>query len=373
LALFTFPLEALRIHQRPPDTHPIFVRSIYSRNSKTMKATLFKLVLMLVTPALVTSCTANSLKLSDSTDTIKVDGSSTVAPITKLVKAEFQASNPGKAALNINTSGTGGGFKKFCAGKTDINNASRPILLTEIDACKQAKVAYLEIPIAFDAITIAVNPQNTWVKDITIAELKKLWESSAEGKIANWRQIRSSYPDRPIALYAPDGDSGTFDYFTQTVNGSAGDSRKDYVASKKANDIAQDVINKPNALGYFGFGYYQANASQLKPLAIDSGKGAVLPSAEAVQSARYQPLSRPLFIYVNLNSLQNKPQLKAFVEMYLNNAKPIVKQAGYVPLPPEGYHLVLNHFYNGKIGTVFAGKPQSGITIDELLKKEAIF
>jgi phosphate transport system substrate-binding protein len=338
-----------------------------------MKATLFKLVLMIVTPALVTSCSANSKMLSESTNRSEVDGSSTVAPITKLAVAEFQANNPDKAEIDINTSGTGGGFKKFCAGKTDINNASRPILLAEIDACKQAKIAYLEIPIAFDAITVAVNPQNTWAKDITIAELKKLWQLSAEGKIANWRQIRSSYPDRPIDLYAPDGNSGTFDYFTQTVNGSAGTSRQDYIASTKANDIAQDVINNPNALGYFGFGYYQANASQLKPLAINSGKGAVLPSAEAVQSARYQPLSRPLFIYINLNSLQDKPQLKTFVEAYLKNAKQIVKQTGYVPLPPEGYHLVLNHFYQGKIGTVFAGKSQSRITIDELLKKEAIF
>ena len=338
-----------------------------------MKVTIPKSVLLLIISASMASCAAESATLSNSPNVIKVDGSSTVAPITKLVAAEFKASNENQAEVRIETSGTGGGFKKFCAGETDINDASRPILLKEMDACKQAKVAYLEIPIAFDAVTVAVNPQNTWAKDITIAELKKLWEPAAEGKITNWRQIRSSYPDRPIALYAPGQDSGTFDYFTQTVNGSIAASRKDYTVSKEANDLAHGVIQHANAIGYFGFGYYQANANQLKPLAIDSGKGAVLPSAEAVQTAKYQPFSRPLFIYVNLSSAQNKPQIKAFVEAYLKNADRIVKQAGYIALPSEGYHLALNHFYEGKIGTVFAGEPQPGITITELLRKQAIF
>lgn len=337
-----------------------------------MKSMIPRVALTLLIPALTTSCVADSATVS-TPNMIKIDGSSTVAPITKLVASEFKSSNPNQAEINIETSGTGGGFKKFCAGETDINNASRPILLKEMDACKQAKVAYLEIPIAFDAITVAVNPQNTWAKDMTIAELKKLWEPAAEGKIINWKQIRSSYPDRPIALYAPNQDSGTFDYFTQTVNGSNGASRKDYTASKEANDIAQGVTRNANAIGYFGFGYYQANANQLKPLAIDSGKGTVLPSAEAVQSANYQPFSRPLFIYVNLDSAQSKPQLKAFVEAYLKNADRIAKQAGYIPLPAEGYRLALNHFYEGKVGTVFAGEPQPGITIGELLRKQAIF
>ena len=343
------------------------------KDFEAMKITIPKSLLLLLISASMTSCVAKSATLSNATNMIKVDGSSTIAPITKLVAAEFRVSDENQAEISIGTSGTGGGFKKFCAGEIDINDASRPILLKEMDACKQAKIAYMEIPIAFDAITITVNPQNTWANDITIAELKKLWAPAAEGKITNWRQIRSSYPDRPLALYAPGQDSGTFDYFTQTVNGSIAASRKDYTVSKEANDLAQGVIQHANAIGYFGFGYYQANAKQLKPLAIDSGKGAVLPSAEAVQTAKYQPLSRPLFIYVNLRSAQDKPQIKAFVEAYLNNADRIVKQAGYISLPAEGYRLALNHFYEGKTGTVFVGEPQPGITINELLRKQAIF
>ncbi|MBW4579110.1 MAG: PstS family phosphate ABC transporter substrate-binding protein [Tildeniella nuda ZEHNDER 1965/U140] len=338
-----------------------------------MKATLLKPASTLVASALVTSCAANSQMVTQKTDPIRVDGSSTVAPITQLAADEFKASHSKQTEVSINTSGTGGGFKKFCSGETDINNASRPILIQEMDACKQTKVAYLEIPIAFDAITVVVNPQNTWAKDMTSAELRKLWEPDAEEKITNWRQIRSSYPDRPIALYAPGQNSGTFDYFTQIVNGSGGASRKDYSASKEANDLAQNVIRDPNAIAYFGFGYYQADAKQLKPLAINSGQGAVLPSVKTVQSAKYQPLSRPLFIYVNLNSAQKKPQVKAFVEAYLKNADRHVKQTGYIPLPSQGYQLALNHFHEGKVGTVFAGKLQPGITITQLLAKEAVF
>jgi phosphate transport system substrate-binding protein len=345
---------------------------IHYKELKAMKSTIPRLALPLFIPVLMTSCVADSATVSTPA-LIEINGSSTVAPITKLAASEFKSSKPNRTEINIETSGTGGGFKKFCAGETDINDASRPILLKEMDACKQAKVSYLEIPIAFDAITVAVNAQNSWAKDMTIAELKQLWEPAAEGKITKWNQIRSSYPDRPIALYAPNQDSGTFDYFTRTVNGSNGASRKDYTASKDANDLAQGVIHNANAIGYFGFGYYQANRNRLKPLAIDSGKGAVLPSAEAAQTAKYRPFSRPLFIYVNLDSAQSKPQLKAFVEAYLKNADRIAKQAGYIPLPPEGYRLAQKHFYEGKVGTVFAGEPQSGITIDDLLRKQAIF
>ena len=338
-----------------------------------MKTTIFKLALMLVIPASINSCVAKSAMLSSPQDAIKVDGSSTVAPITKLATTEFNATHQDSPQISINDAGTGGGFKKFCAGETDINDASRPISLKEMDACKQAKIAYLEIPIAFDAITVAVNAQNTWAKDMTIAELKKLWEPSAEGKITSWQQIRSSYPDRPILLYAPDENAGTFDYFNQAVNGSNAASRKDYTASNDANVLAQGVSHNINAIGYFGFGYYRANAKQLKPLAIDSGKGAVLPSVEAVQAAKYQQLSRPLFIYVNLASAQSKLPLKAFVEAYLKNADRLAKQAGYIPLPPEGYRLAQKHFYDGKVGTVFAGEPQPSITIDQLLRKQALF
>lgn len=200
-----------------------------------------------------------------------------------------------------------------------------------------------------------------------------MWEPQAEGKITTWKQIRRSYPDRPITLYAPGKNSGTFDYFTQVIIGATGASRTDYKTTKTTRELAQGVSNNPDALGYFGLGYYQENANQLKSLAIKNGQGTVLPSRETVQQAKYYPLSRPLFIYVNMRSTQYKPEVKAFVEFFLENGDRLTEKAGYIPLPAEGYQLAENHFYQGKVGTVFAGQLQSGITISQLLKKESIF
>jgi phosphate transport system substrate-binding protein len=307
---------------------------------------------------------------------IKIDGSSTVFPISELMVKQYRQSEGSKASpIDIQFSGTGGGFKKFCAGETDINNASRPILKREIEACGKVGVRFYELPIAFDALTIAVNPQNTWAQDITIAELKKIWEPAAQGKITNWKQVRDAYPDRPLKLYGAGKDSGTFDYFNEVTTGKSKESRTDYTASEDDNELVAGILKDPNALGYFGLSYYEAKQNELKALAVDDGKGrgAILPARETVEKAQYRPFSRPLFIYVNITAAQRKPELKAFVEYYLKNAKQLVTQAGYIPLSDEGYRLTNLHFYQGKVGTVFDGIPQPDLTIAQLLRKQAAF
>ena len=304
---------------------------------------------------------------------ISIDGSSTVYPITQAVAEEFTTTKSNAEKIKVNFSGTGGGFKKFCVGETSINNASRPISAAEMKACKQAGVAYIELPIAFDAVTVVVNPQNNWLESITTEELKKIWEPAANQKITNWNQVRSDLPNKPLTLYGPGADSGTFDYFTEAIVGFPGESRTDYVASEDDNILVQGVSQDPNALGYFGLAYYESRANEMKAVAVDSGKGAVLPSRETVEAGEYQPLSRPLFIYVNSSAAQKNPALKEFVEFYLKKAPEIVSFVGYVPLPEEGYKLTQMHFQRGKVGTVFDGKSEFNLTIGELLRKQASF
>ena len=304
---------------------------------------------------------------------IKIDGSSTVYPITEAVARDFNAATKAPVQVAVGFSGTSGGFKKFCAGETQINNASRPIQPQEMKACKQAGVPYIELPVAFDALTVVVNPQNNWAKDITIVELRKIWEPAAQGKIARWNQVRASWPNRPLTLYGPGKDSGTFDYFTEAVTGQVDASRSDYTASENDEILVQGVSSDPNALGYFGLAYYEQNQGKLKALAVDGGKGSVMPSRGTVERTQYQPLARPLFIYVNANAAQKNPALREFVEFYLEKAPEIVRSVGYVPLPEDGYHLIKVHFYKTKVGTVFDGKSEFNLTISELLRKQATF
>lgn len=310
---------------------------------------------------------------SQQNSSILIDGSSTVYPITQAVVQEFKTSNKEPVDLSVNFSGTSGGFKKFCAGETDISNASRPILTKEMEACKQAGVAYIELPIAFDALTIVVNPQNDWLKSLTTEDLKKIWQPAAEKKITRWNQVRPDFPNSAIALFGPGKDSGTFDYFTEAIVGKVDSSRTDYTASEDDNVLVKGVSQNPNALGYFGLAYYESRAKDLKAVAIDSGKGAVLPSRQTVEAAQYQPLSRPLFIYVNSSAAQKKPELRQFVEYYLKKAPQTVSSVGYVPLPDDGYYLTKIHFQRGKVGTVFDGKSEFNLTIGELLRKQATF
>ncbi|AFY54334.1 phosphate ABC transporter substrate-binding protein, PhoT family [Rivularia sp. PCC 7116] len=348
-----------------------------------MKATATKMALMLGVLVLTASCTNTSntpsttvsqgkvSEVSNSETTIKIDGSSTVYPITQAVTKEFQQQN--QAEVKVDVSGTTGGFERFCKGETDISNASRPILKQELKTCTANGVIFTELPIAFDALTVAVNPQNTWAKEITVAELKKIWEPSAQGKITNWKQVRASFPDKPLSLYGAGDKSGTYDYFTKAVVGESGDSRSDYTASEDDEVLVSGVSKDSNALGYFGYAYYEQNQDKLKALGIDNGKGAVLPSRETVEKAEYQPLSRPLFIYVNIKSAQKKAGVRDFVNFYIEKAPTTVSSVGYVPLPEDAYSLDKLHFTRGKAGTVFEGQARLDLTIDEVLRKRAEF
>lgn len=302
---------------------------------------------------------------------ISIDGSSTVLPITDAIAADYRQAKADPVEITVSFSGTGGGFERFCAGETDINNASRPISNAELAVCNEAGVRFIELPVAFDALTVVVNQQNSWADSITTEELETLWQEEAQGRITRWNQIRSNWPDREITLYGPGLDSGTYDYFTEVLLGE--DSRSDFVASEDDEIIATEVSQDPNALGYFGFAYYQDNQDTLKALAVDSGSGPVMPSQETVVNAEYQPLSRPLFIYVNLVSAQNNPAVKDFVQFYLEDAPERVDDVGYVPLTEEGYHIAWVNFQEGEVGTAFDGQPQPNLTIAELLRKTKRF
>lgn len=303
-----------------------------------------------------------------------VDGSSTVYPITERILEEFQATKTTQTVDIRNAfSGSTGGFRKFCNGETNISAASRPISQAEMKACDQAQVRYIELPIAFDAITIVVNKNNNWAKNITVQELKTMWQPQAEGKITRWQQVRDSWPDNPLNLFAPGEDSGTFDYFTEAIMGEADSSRRDFVFSEDDDALVKGVSQDPNALGYFGLAYYEENQDKISALAVDGGNGPVFPSLETVENGQYQPLSRPLFIYVNAKAAQENPLLEEFVKFYLEKAPELVTQVGYVPLPEEGYHLAKINFQRFKVGTVFDGKSQFDLTLGELLKKQAKF
>jgi phosphate transport system substrate-binding protein len=305
-----------------------------------------------------------------STALVKVDGSSTVFPITEAVAEEFQKEMRGAVRVTVGISGTGGGFKKFCRGETDVQDASRPISAIEMEACRASGIQYFELPVAFDALTIAVSPQATWIDFLTIAELKQMWDPSAQGRILRWNQIRSSWPDAPLKLFGAGSDSGTFDYFTEAVVGKAKTSRGDYTASEDDNTLVQGISNDKQALGYIPYAYYEPNKKRLKAVGVDGGHGPVLPSREAVENGAYQPLSRPMFIYVNSKSAV-KPEVKRFVEFYLAQAPTLVPQVKYIPLPQQAYELVLGHFQHGKVGTAFQGVSTIGMKIEDLLRREA--
>lgn len=301
---------------------------------------------------------------------VRIDGSSTVFPITEAVAEEFQKGRRGTVRVTVGISGTGGGFKKFCRGETDVQDASRPILSTEIDACRKNGIRFYELPVAFDAITITVSPKNTWAESVTAAELKTIWGPASQGKIIRWNQVRPSWPDTPLKLFGAGSDSGTFDYFTEAIVGKAKSSRGDYTASEDDNTLVQGIANDKHALGYLPFAYFEPNRGKLRALAVDGGNGPVLPSRETVENGRYQPLARPIFIYVSQRSA-DRPEVRQFVEFYLTEGAKLVEEVKYVPLPAEAYRLVLKHFQQGKLGTVFHGSSGVGLHIDELLKRQA--
>ena len=263
--------------------------------------------------------------------TIRVDGSSTVAPLTEAAAELFQAENP-DVRVTVGTSGTGGGFEKFCAGETDISDASRAIEEDEVAICKKNNVAYEELQVANDGLTVVVNPGNDWASCLTVDELKKVWEPKSQ--VNNWSQVNPDFPDTEVELFGAGTDSGTFDYFTEAINGEEGASRTDYNATEDDNVTVQGVQGSEGAMGYFGLSYAQQNPDAVKPVEIDGGDGCVAPSAETVQDGSYKPLSRPLFIYPSAEALQ-RPEVKAFVEFYLENQQQVTEQALFVPMTEE--------------------------------------
>lgn len=330
----------------------------FIRISKLLLATAVLILAPVVTPAMADD------KL------VTIDGSSTVYPITEAVAEDFQISKKGAVKVTVGISGTGGGFKKFCRGEIDISDASRPILAKEMDACRAAGIKYIEIPVAYDALTVVVNPSNTWIKSMTVAELKKIWEPEAQGKITHWNQVNPAWPNVKISLFGPGADSGTFDYFTEAVNGKSKASRGDFTASEDDNVLVQGVSRDKNALGYFGFAYYIENQKKLKAVLIDGGKGPVAPSPETVENGTYSPMSRPIFIYVNAKSLE-KPEVAEFVEFYLANAAALTREVKYVALPAKAYQTASAHVKARKLGTVFGGEAEVGLKIEDLLSREA--
>jgi phosphate transport system substrate-binding protein len=307
---------------------------------------------------------------ADGAATVQIDGSSTVFPITEAVAEEFQKSTRGKVRVTVGISGTGGGFKKFCRGETDIADASRPILKSEMADCAKNGVKYVEMPVAYDALTVVVNPKNAFLNSITIDQLKKMWEPAAQGKVMKWNQINPSWPDAPIKLFGAGADSGTFDYFTEAVTGKAKSSRGDFTASEDDNVLVQGISRDVNAIGFFGYSYYAENRDKLKALSISwKGSKAIGPSLETVVNGTYQPLSRPIFIYVSAQAAQ-KAEVKQFVEYYNRHAEQLTKEVKYVPLPARAYAHNLETMTKNQLGTRFGGENKVGLTIDELLTLE---
>ncbi|KAF0091880.1 MAG: phosphate transport system substrate-binding protein [Fusobacteria bacterium] len=285
------------------------------------------LTFALVAPIVLTACggqTATGLE-----GEIRIDGSSTVFPITEAVAEEFIGLNP-DMQIPVGVSGTGGGFKKFIAGEIDIADASRPIKDEEAAAAKAAGIEYLELTVAFDGLSVIVNKDNTWVNNLTTDQLKMIWEPGS--KVQTWKDIDSSWPDEKIKLYAPGTDSGTFDYFTEEINGESGAIRQDFTGSEDDNVLVQGIAGDKNAIGFFGYAYYEENKDKLKIVSINDVK----PSPKTIEDGTYTPLSRPLFIYVNKASLDKK-EVMEFLKFYIENAKDLATEVGYIQLPAKMY------------------------------------
>ena len=331
-----------------------------------MRKSIFALILAIFATAILAKAGFAEL--------ISVDGSSTVYPITEAVAEEFQKAEKGKVHVTVGISGTGGGFKKFCVGETDISDASRPIKPSEAETCKKNGIEYIELPVAYDGLAVMVNKKNTWVTSMTVKELKMLWEPAAMGKVMKWNQIRPEWPNKEIHLFGPGVDSGTFDYFTEAIVGKAQASRGDFTASEDDNVLVQGIATDTLALGFFGVAYYEHNKDKLKLVAIDdekddNGKGPQLPTYDNVVNGVYQPLARPIFIYVSKKAAA-KPEVDRFVKFYLKDGAALSKEVGYIALPAKAYTLGLKRFEKKMTGSVFGGGHAVGLKIEDLLKKE---
>ena len=311
----------------------------------TFKSIARNTILMLI--ALTTN--NSSFAAGELKGTVSMDGSSTVFPISEAVAEEFLAVQPG-VRVAVGVSGTGGGFKKFLAGETDINDASRPIKGKEIKKALETGIEFIELPVAYDGLSVLVNRANSWVNYLTVAELNKIWQPGSIVK--TWADVRDGWPKKVIHLYGPGTDSGTFDYFTETVNGKSGASRPDYTASEDDNALVHGISGDKGALGYFGFAYYAANKDKLKLVAIDGGAGPVAPSATTINDGSYQPLSRPIFIYVRKDAL-DRPEVEAFAKFYVENAPTLATEVGYIPLPEMTYLRALKRIAERETGTAY--------------------
>ena len=299
--------------------------------------------------------------------TIIIDGSSTVFPISEAAAEEFGILTGGDVRVAVGLSGTGGGFKKFCAGEIDINDASRAIKANEVKLCAQGGVEFIELPVALDGLTVMVNLANDFIDCITIDALHTMWSPEAEGRVTRWNQVQADWPDQRLQLYGPGVDSGTFDYFTGTINGEAQASRGDFTASEDDNVLVQGISGDKNSLGYFGYAYFFENSSKLRALAVDGGQGCVYPTTATINDGTYSPLARPLFVYVSKASTEH-PVVLEFMRFYLSpQGQELVSEVGYIPFMPEVYELALERLNQGLAGTSFGGAEPGRGTVSDVL------
>lgn len=329
----------------------------------TPRRPFFAAVLALIAPALAGQQAPASLVTSE----VVIDGSSTVFPIVEAAAIELER-RQAELVIHLGVSGTGGGFRKFCAGATDLSNASRPIKASEMLECAKAGVRFIELPIALDGLTVAVHPSNHWSVCLKVEELRRLWRPAAEGRLKTWADLRPGWPKMPIELYGPGRDSGTYDYFTLAIVGKEGSSRLDFIGSEDDYLLAQNIAGRPHSLGFFGFAYFREYASRLRAVAIDSGQGCVLPTVETIVSGTYQPLSRPIFVYVALDRLE-RPAVRNFVDFLIGNGKTLAEKAGYVALSDRSYRLVAERLSRKVVGSNFEGGSKVGLAIEEVLAR----
>jgi phosphate transport system substrate-binding protein len=303
---------------------------------------------------------------------VSVDGSSTVFPAAEAVAEEFQNSKGHRVKVIVGISGTGGGFKKFCRGEIDVSNASRPILKEEMQLARENGIEYIELPICFDALTVAVNAKNDWATSMTVDELKKLWEPAAQGKITHWNQIRPEWPNEKIQLFGAGSDSGTFDYFTEAIVGKAKASRGDFTASEDDNVLVQGIEGNKYALGYLPYAYFEPRKDKMRAVAIawskNKVKEPVLPNEDTVLKGTYNPLSRPLFMYVSKKAAE-KPEVREYVEFFLKVGPSLIKEVKYLPLPAKAYEMGLERFKKLETGTGFGGVPEVGLPVEDILRR----